>query len=83
MSSFSSLKNVITSATIPEWAQWLAMDEDGSLWAYQVEPHRHDHGWYENEIGNCYRVGRLTCDIPWRNCLWKINEMPIDSSDIA
>ena len=27
------------------------MDADGSWWYFEAEPHRHDHGWYENEIG--------------------------------
>ena len=25
---------------LPEWVNWIARDEDGALWAYQVEPHK-------------------------------------------
>jgi len=60
---------------VPAWAQWLAMDEGGALWAYQAEPHCHDHGWYENEVGHSQRLGVLQCDSHWRQCLWKIDAL--------
>ena len=37
---------------IPGWVCWLAQDEDGAWWGYQVEPNLSYHSWYENEVGN-------------------------------
>ena len=42
---------------IPGWVNWLAQDENGLWWGYSVEPLRHDHGWYENEVGVYIRLG--------------------------
>jgi len=42
----------------PGWACWLAQDADGCWWAYEAEPHQHDSGWYENEVGRCRRLGK-------------------------
>ena len=86
MDRFDSLEQMIETLPIPNWARWLAMDEDGSLWSYEAEPHCHDHGWYENEVGRCQRLTRLQLDKQgfikekcpaiqqgqWRQCLWKL-----------
>ena len=52
---------------LPEWADWVAQDADGTWWAYEAEPNQHDIGWYENEVG---RIQRLRKDAPnpdWRD----------------
>jgi hypothetical protein len=61
------LDNII----IPDWVRWLAQDKDGSLWGYSAEPHLHDSGWYENEVGDCQRLGRQTVTGDWRKSLRK------------
>ncbi len=38
------------------------MDADGAWWCYEAEPHRHDRGWYENEVGRSQRIERLPVD---------------------
>jgi hypothetical protein len=43
---------------IPDWARWLAQDEDGAWWAYEAEPNRQHNGWYENEVGRLQRLVR-------------------------
>lgn len=55
--------------TLPLWARYIAQDPDGCWWAYEAEPHMHDNGWYENEIG---RVKKVATDKPnknWRDSL--------------
>lgn len=37
---------------IPVNYHWVAQDANGNCWAYEVEPHQHCSGWYENEIGS-------------------------------
>jgi hypothetical protein len=44
---------------IPEWAEFLAQDADGTWWAYEAHPNEHDTGWYENEVGRIQRIGRM------------------------
>lgn len=43
---------------IPEWAEFLAQDADGTWWAYEAHPNEHDTGWYENEVGRIQRIGQ-------------------------
>ncbi len=47
---------------LPDWARWIAMDADGACWCYEAEPHRHDRGWYENEVGRSQRIERQPVD---------------------
>jgi len=41
---------------LPVWTEFLAQDEDGMWWAYEAHPNKHDHGWYENEVGRYQRL---------------------------
>lgn len=43
---------------LPVWVNWVAQDGDGCWWGYSVEPLRNDTGWYENEVGECVRLGQ-------------------------
>jgi len=58
----------------PEWARWVAMDEDGLWWCYEAEPHMHDKGWYENEVGRSKKIilPNLTGK-SWQQSLEKVN----------
>ena len=51
------LGNGIVPFNVPDWVNWIAQDESGLWWGYSVEPLRHDHGWYENEVGDYIRLG--------------------------
>jgi len=56
----------------PVWAKWIAQDQDGTWWVYQVEPLQSHNGWYENEVGF---IQQLCKDKPvddWRQALHKI-----------
>jgi len=61
---------------LPEWAEWVAQDADGTWWAYQAEPNQHDIGWYENEVG---RIQRLWQDAP--NPAWQDSPRRVRASD--
>ena len=41
----------------PGWVAWIAQDSSGVWWGYSAEPLRNDSGWYENEVGQCARLG--------------------------
>jgi hypothetical protein len=46
------------------------MDADGSWWCYEAEPHLHDSGWYENEVGRSRRIEARKPNNPaWKNSL--------------
>ena len=71
----------------PPWARWLAMDSDGSWWCYEAEPHQHDTGWYENEVGRVSRCEDQAIIVDhWRRSLRRLHQesslrpifMPID-----
>ncbi len=32
--------------TVPDWAQWVAIDSDGLVYAYQAEPQQGAESWY-------------------------------------
>ena len=54
---------------IPEWVNWLAQDADGRWWGYSVEPHQHNHGWYENEVGDYIQLDAESPNPEWRHTL--------------
>jgi hypothetical protein len=59
---------------LPDWVAWIAKDEDGCYWGYQVEPLQYDRGWYENEVGRLMRLPDLHSDIDWRQSLLRYNK---------
>ena len=54
---------------IPDWVRWLAQDADGTWWGYEVEPHQHHQGWYENELGRHYKLGKDSPNPNWQDSL--------------
>lgn len=57
---------------IPDWIQWIAQDEDGQWWGYEVEPNESDRGWYENEVGRCLKLEKESPNVDWRLSLRKV-----------
>ena len=53
------------AANIPDWAEFVAQDADGTWWAYEAHPNENDTGWYENEVG---RIKRLSKTEPPLDC---------------
>jgi len=64
----------LTGCTIPKWVNWLAQDANGAWWGYEVEPHRHDSGWYENELGRNIKLKSSTTNQDWQNNLIKYSD---------
>jgi hypothetical protein len=59
-----------SDTSLPDWVHWLACDADGTWWGYEAEPHRHEHGWYENEIGRLIRLEQSAAPAKdWKNSL--------------
>jgi hypothetical protein len=57
---------------LPPWAVWLAQDRDGAWGCFEAEPHQHDRGWYENEVGRYLKVGHAAHNPDWENALFKV-----------
>ena len=57
---------------LPDWARWLAQDEDGTWWAYEAEPNQQHNGWYENEVGRIQRLGQSDPPLDWQATLRRI-----------
>ena len=55
----------------PDWVNWVAQDSSGTWWGYSAEPERSDAGWYENEVGECVRLGH---SIPFA---WELSLMAV------
>ena len=66
------MKTYLNQFTIPSWVQWVAQDRDGHWWGYEVEPLRHEHGWYENEVGRCIKLGQTRADGQWKDSLERL-----------
>ena len=67
---------MVDSNKLPNWARWVALDRDGKWWCYEAEPHRHDYGWYENEVGRSEPVGdgQEPSECDWEQSLRKLNQ---------
>ncbi len=66
--------NVEQFSDLPQWAEFVAQDEDGTWWAYEAHPNRHDHGWYENEVGRYKRLKQEAPNPDWERALIKIEK---------
>ena len=64
----------IDNAELPAWARWIAQDQDGIWWAYEVEPLQFHKGWYENEVGRNFRLAQeLNSSFnDWENTLTRV-----------
>ena len=56
----------------PNWVNWVAQDEDGCWWGYEVEPQEYGCGWYENELGRRIRLKKDPNNPLWRTTLVKL-----------
>ena len=65
----------MTSTAIPHWIKWVAQDLSGAIWGFEAEPHQHDSGWYENEVGRYCLLGQSDKNPDWQNTLTKINAL--------
>jgi hypothetical protein len=61
---------------LPDWAEWLAQDEDGTWRAYEAEPNQQHNGWYENEVGRIQRLLKSAPPEDWRCRLVRIGVRP-------
>lgn len=59
-------------SSIPDWAEWIAQDADGTWWAYEAEPNQQHNGWYENEAGRIQRLGRGAANPDWEISLARV-----------
>ena len=64
----------ISTFDLAEWVLWIAQDEDGVWWGYECEPHQHDSGWYENEVGRCIKLVLTKVNPDWRLTLQKVSK---------
>jgi hypothetical protein len=62
----------VPDLNIPDWVSWIARDRDGSWWGYSAEPHQHTSGWYENEVGDCIRLGDGEPGPGWQHSLRRL-----------
>jgi len=56
----------LVNLDLPAWVSWLAQDADGQWWGYEVEPHQHHKGWYENELGRNIKTTKRTNSDNWK-----------------
>ena len=63
----------VSRFTLPDWAQWVAMDPDGEVWAYEKQPGRSRIGWYPR--GGIYRsIGYTNATVTdWTQTLTPVN----------
>ncbi len=64
----------MTEMKMPQWARWIAMDEDGRWWCYEAEPHQYDRGWYENEVGRSQKISGLKQARHWKTSLQRLDK---------
>jgi hypothetical protein len=73
------LPPVLSGLMLPDWAAWLAQDEDGTWWAYEAEPNQQHNGWYENEVGRIVRLARTDPPADWRATLTPARRSPVSA----
>lgn len=41
---------------IPDWAKFIAQDDDGTIWCYELQPNKEGRIWRVN-MGECEQIG--------------------------
>jgi hypothetical protein len=67
-----NLPQELTGIALPDWAEFLAQDADGTWWAYEAHPNQQHNGWYENEVGRIQRLGKGTPIERWEESLIRL-----------
>ena len=74
---------------LPDWAKWLARDEDGDLWAYEYTPYKDWKSWFASgEFCRVTMTSRMFDQIKWTDkygtpiAALKFNKATSDSFDI-
>lgn len=82
----SKTVNFTMKLAVPEWANWLAMDGSGCVWAFENKPEPRDT-WWDNQIGgkslmiaeaNWWYVDTAVVDddlyVEWRDTLVEVRK---------
>ena len=62
----------LSDIDLPDWAQFLAQDEDGAWWAYEAHPNQQHNGWYENEVGRIKALVKGAPNDNWEDSLIRL-----------
>jgi len=62
----------LAGVALPDWAEFLAQDADGTWWAYEAHPNQQHNGWYENEVGRIARLGKGAPNERWEESLLRL-----------
>lgn len=54
-----------------DWVRWVAVDSDGEVRVYEVEPSAHDHGWIELGYKNGH-INKVDPPFNFKNCIWEL-----------
>lgn len=66
------MTSIPDNLNVPSWVSWIAQDEDGSWWGYEVEPQEYSRGWYENELGRRIHLKNDRNNPFWQTTLSKL-----------
>ena len=67
------MKTIPIPVQVPDWAEWVAQDEDGAWYAFEKRPSDKDSTWYDND-----GTSRFLCETYeynpkfWRETLRKV-----------
>lgn len=66
----------MASEILPDWIQWIAQDKNGAVWGFEAEPHLHEYGWYENEVGRYILLFETHKTTSWNSSLTARSNIP-------
>ena len=67
------LQEVVGDAVLSDWARWVAVDADGSVWEYGYRPISVQHGWFA-DLGVEERINKVVPPLNFKNCIWRIKK---------
>ncbi len=59
---------------VPEWVNWIAMDEDGEWYGYKNKPDKKEHVWsiHNHNDNVAFYITTSKGSSNWENSLWKV-----------
>lgn len=69
-----TLQEVLGDAVLSDWAEWVAVDEDGEVWEYANKPILSVAMWNNSNESRYMHINKVVRPLNFKNCIWEIKK---------
>jgi len=69
-------KKITVEVELSDWAKFVATDEDGNMWEYEIEPFRGDYLWVNTSNSRLSRLAKINQPMKnWKDSLIRVEDL--------